>query len=298
MIPLFPHFRKLQLDDQEEINQLTSEFKYYSDFQFTSLWAWNLDDSIEVSTLDGNLLIKMRDYLTGNTYFSVCGKYNLDNTFDQLINFAQEKKLEPVLKYIPEEMLELITNTDRFKLSEDRDNFDYVFSVDDALLEDEKKTRRKYMRLFRNRYDPTVTVLDMTESHNQKLLVNAAREWTIKKDGNPEQLDNEIPALERLLRYLPDKLTVTAVFHEDKVVGFSVEEIIDETYATGHFQRIDYDYRRSFLFLNHQVNENLKQLGIRFVDVQQDAGDLELREKKLAKYNGLFFLKKYTISRH
>jgi hypothetical protein len=237
----------------------------------------------------------MRDYLTGKPYYTFCGYNKLNQAALKLLELAKTENLEPVLKYIPEDMAKKMTPHKSLKLAEDRDNFDYVFSLNDALAADDKKSRRKYLRQFKNRYSPSFRHMDLSNISDVDIIIKNARDWTLKKDGNPDQLENEIPAMRRLVTDLPEMLLVLGLFHGDKLIGFSIDSIVDEEYAIGHFQRTDYDYGRVSLYLNHKVNSYLLEKKIKFINVQCDAGDLKLRTKKLEKMPYAFFLKKYKI---
>ncbi|MCA1638525.1 MAG: hypothetical protein LC768_09365, partial [Acidobacteria bacterium] len=63
MIPSFPHFRNLRADDKEAVESFTNQFPPYSDFNFTSLWCWNVSEKIQVSQLYGNLIVRFTDYV-------------------------------------------------------------------------------------------------------------------------------------------------------------------------------------------------------------------------------------------
>ena len=42
MLPEFPQFKKLELSDKEEVEKFTSKFPPYSDFNFVSMWSWDI----------------------------------------------------------------------------------------------------------------------------------------------------------------------------------------------------------------------------------------------------------------
>lgn len=296
MIPMFPIFRNLTLSDRLEVEKFTKDFTQYSDHQFTSLWGWNLDNDIQVSVLRGNLVLIMRDYLTGKPCYSLCGLNELEETALDLLSHAKAENIQPILKFIPENMASTLKNCKKLQIKEDRDNFDYVFLLQDALDADDKKSRRKYLRSFKNRYHPDMRQLDMSITGNRNLVMDHAISWTMEKDANPTQLDSEIPAMKRLLNDLPDAVVVTGLFSNKELIGFSVEELLSKGHVTGHFQRIDYDYRRCFLYLNHVLNMQLLEKGFIHMNVQQDAGDLKLRDKKMSKYPYVSFEKKYEIT--
>ncbi len=54
MIPEFPNFKKLELSDREEVESVTNKFPPYSDFNFTSMWCWDINEDMRLSKLNGN----------------------------------------------------------------------------------------------------------------------------------------------------------------------------------------------------------------------------------------------------
>ena len=63
MITQFPDFKPLELFDKKYIETFTVQFPPYSDFNFTSIWAWNTNDKFQISNLNGNLVVLFYDYL-------------------------------------------------------------------------------------------------------------------------------------------------------------------------------------------------------------------------------------------
>lgn len=298
MIPIFPAFRQLEPSDKADINSLTEKFKHYSDFQFPSLWAWDLDGTVLVSTTNNNILFRFRDYLSGQPFYSFVGENDLENTASQLIDYSASKGLPSELRLIPDEIAQILERNRLFTVVEDRDNFDYVVDIEKTLVSDaEVKSRRRAIRRFTEIYPShETTVLEISKPETQQLLVTSAKKWTMERDRSRDRLDNEIPAMERLISNEASvRLIVLGLWSENKLIGFSIEELIDKDFAMGHFQRADYDYNGAFAFLDHTVNQNLAKLGIKQLNIQQDVGDAKLRETKL-KNPHVSFLRKYTVS--
>jgi len=42
MIPEFPQFKNLELTDKIDVEKFTSKFPPYSDFNFVSMWSWDI----------------------------------------------------------------------------------------------------------------------------------------------------------------------------------------------------------------------------------------------------------------
>lgn len=298
MIPQFPNFKHLEPPDKPEMDLLTSAFRHYSDHQYASLWAWDLDNTILISRLGESIVFRFRDYLNGELFYSFVGTEQIEDTAKQLIGYSASQGLEPKLRLIPEEMAKVLAGNEGFKVTEDRDNFDYVVDIERALEWDIRvKARRKLINRFDRLYpNHEIQTLNLSQPENRQLIVDAAKRWTSDKDNNPDRINNEIPAMARLINaYREVELLVLAVFNEGDLAGFSIEEILDEDYAAGHFQRADYKYNCAFAFLDHTVTDNLNNLGLKYVNAQQDLGDAKLRETK-QKNDTTFFLKKYSVS--
>ncbi|OGY35168.1 MAG: hypothetical protein A3E36_00640 [Candidatus Andersenbacteria bacterium RIFCSPHIGHO2_12_FULL_45_11b] len=78
MIPKFPEFKPLEMTDREEIIGYTSKFLPYSDFNFTSMWSWDIDGKIMVSELNGNLVVNFSDYVTSEPFYSLIGDNDIE----------------------------------------------------------------------------------------------------------------------------------------------------------------------------------------------------------------------------
>lgn len=73
MIPEFPQFKVLELSDKGDIEVFTKKFPPYSDFNFVSMWSWDIKGDMRISQLNDNLVVRFTDYLTGNPFFSFFG---------------------------------------------------------------------------------------------------------------------------------------------------------------------------------------------------------------------------------
>lgn len=296
MIPIFPEFKNLEVADRTEINQLTSKFSHYSDYQFPSLWAWDLDGTVMISRDDRNIYFKFRDYLSGKHFYSFVGDEEIVESSRKLLRFAKTDGLSE-LRLIPEEIAQQLAKNTEFSVEEDRDNFDYVIDVAKTLNNDNQdKSKKRAIRDFMRLYPlHNFQRLDVARQETKRIIVSCAHKWTVKRDGNPDRLDNEIPAMERLIsRQANIDLVVHGLFNERKLIGFSIEELIGDNFAMGHFQRADYEYRGAFQFLDHLVNEYMLKRGVAEINIQQDVGDHKLRETKL-KNSHFKFLRKYKV---
>src|SRR6185295_11781832 len=126
MIPEFPKFKKLELEDKKEIEEFTSKFPPYSDFNFVSMWSWDIRGEMRISQLQENLVVKFTDYLTGKPFYSFLGNKNTNSTVEKLLFLSKAEKLEMVLKLVPEDSV-LGLDIKKYNIVEDRDHFDYIY---------------------------------------------------------------------------------------------------------------------------------------------------------------------------
>lgn len=54
MIPQFPNFKKAEVADRGAVEAHTHKYDPYSDFNFTSLWAWDTSGERMISGLNSD----------------------------------------------------------------------------------------------------------------------------------------------------------------------------------------------------------------------------------------------------
>ena len=102
MIPQFPEFKKLELSDKEEIQKMTQKYPPYSDFNFVSMWSWDIKGEMRISVLNENLVVRFTDYITGKLFYSFLGDNEVSETAKKLLDLSKAEGLTPELKLIPE----------------------------------------------------------------------------------------------------------------------------------------------------------------------------------------------------
>src|SRR3989339_2014388 len=180
MIPIFPNFKKLELSDKKDVEKFTSKFPPYSDFNFTSLWAWDTNGERMISVLNGNLVVRFTDYNTCEPFFSFLGINKTEHTARELIRFAEKSGISPILRFISEESVKDLQKSD-FLVEEDRDNFDYIFSTSrlSAFSGIKYKTKRHGVNKFLTSYPNAI--FKSEKSINPILrehIINLLQKWT------------------------------------------------------------------------------------------------------------------------
>lgn len=201
---------------------------------------------------------------------------------------------EPVLRWVPEPAGHGIKT---LRLEEEREAFDYVFSLRDmALLRGNSFGRR---RTYLNRFleaqaDARVNLLPFARPHCATLSA-AVTGWMAERPAgsvNPR----EAVALQRLLA-MPanERLILQVVLKGERLIALAVSEVLAQGYAMCHFLKADRSVIGATDFLMREIARELLARGCESLNFQEDLGLPGLRAFKLA-YRPKFFLKKYRVS--
>src|SRR3989344_3739483 len=294
MIPVFPEFKKIEISDKKRIKSFTEGDKPYSDFDFTSLWMWDTQERRGWTELDGNLVVKFTDYIDGQVFYSFFGHNRIEENIKILIDYITSQKLQPTLRLVPESVVSgIFQNRDIVKIEEDEDNFDYVYAIQNLVAYPgySYSQQRKMMNRFVKRYQNVrVTPIDL--KHDQLKIKGLIALWEQKKTFDKY---DEKEAFERGMLYADSfPFICVGVFVNDDLVGFTVNEIIDEEFAISHFAKANIDYDGIYSYLMRETANVLAFQGCNFLNCEQDLGIPGLRQAK-GSYRPEFFLKKYTI---
>ncbi len=308
MIPQFPNFKELEISDKEDIEKITSKFPPYSDFNFISMWSWDTKGDIRISELFGNLIVRFNDYLTGVPFYSYLGNNNVNEVAETLIRFSKKEHLDGTLQLLPEDSIKGLDD-EKFIITEDRNHFDYIFSIKNIASYEGSffQRHRNKVRRFEKKHKFEVLSLSLSNPINQKLLLDLVEYWVDQKKTqknntedylHTQDLENELIAFKKLLTTplaLLDSLVCCALFIDGNLSGFIINEKISDEYCLAHFGKADTKYDGIYHFLMHKNAKPFLDLGINYLNHEQDLGLPNLRFSKEG-YNPVHFLKKYIVS--
>lgn len=298
MIPKFPDFIKLSFEHKPHIEKHISKHPPYSDFNFTSLISWG-DEDTNISELNGNLVIRFKDYITNEPFYTFLGVSKVDETIRILLEKSRKNGLHPKLKLIPEAALKADPNLlKKYRIEEDRDNFDYIYLLEEAKDFKGKKHRdkRNFINRFKRLYKFSHKVLYMTDPKVQKEILTLFDFWQRQKGRSNEEVENELSAVKKVLKLSGSlKLTCIGIYIDGRMVAFSINEVLADGYTMNLFEKADTNYHGIFPYLRSITADYLLKAGGRYLSHEQDLGIENLRKSKMS-YNPHFFLKKYTIS--
>jgi len=300
MIPQFPQFKSLEVTDKKEIDRYASIFPPYSDFNFVSLYSWNIEEKIELSILNNNLVVKFQDYISGDDFFSFIGNTNVINTCKTLIDHAQKTGIVTKLQLIPEHVIQSEKDLiNYFHIEEDRASFDYIYSLEELATLPGKKFhyKRRHLNKFNTDYPNLIAkVLDIHNPVIKKGLMAVFISWEKGKQKTREETMREMQAIERLLADTTAfNLIVVGIFDAENLVGYAIGEIVHNNYSIFHYLKADPSFRGIFTALYNNLAIHLYESGAKLLNSEQDLGIPGLMQSKL-EWRPINFLKKYTLT--
>lgn len=297
-IPEFPDFKDLALADKGAVERLTKKFKPYSDFNFSSLWAWSVKNKAKISKLNKNLVIILNDYVTNQPNLSFIGSHKVSETAQALFKFSHDHKhkYNHSLKLIPEETAGLLAKED-FVIEPDQNSFDYIYPIANLANMNKwpKSGSRKNIRQFIKLHPDYSIKVSSVHSVDKEEHLKMFQKWAENKEiPNYFEL-NEYKAFKHFLDLEDHKVKIVSLYVDKILIGFTVYEIQTSDYVLSHFAKADTKFHRGANdVLNWEEAKILDAKGFKYYNWEQDLGLAGLRKSK-EKYKPSFFLKKFTV---
>lgn len=290
--PVFPKFKIISINDKESIEEIDRQFEDYSDFNFVSLFTWNMNKSAMYSIKDGNLIIKLRDYGSKEPTYSIIGKNINDEILEDLKKIEHCKKLE----LVPEPVVKNLINKERY---EDRDNYDYIYDVK-SLVNLSGPEYRKFRRALSNFQTKNSASfkwekVDRNDSEAILQITELTKKWKLIRGRSYSESSNEYFAIKRALKFADDlNLDIWCVKTKEGIVGYSITENRGNC-SILHFEKCDTRIPGLGYYLKYQTIVSLDKMGIEQLNYEQDLGISGLRQAKMSM-NPQGFLKKYSVT--
>ena len=299
MIPEFPNFKNIELSDEEDIIKFTSQYPPYSDFNFISMWSWDIKGEMQISQLNNNLVVRFTDYLNGEPFFSFLGNKKPVETVKKLLSICQKGGCKSELDLIPEVCVQDLISEDALRVQDTRDHFDYIYDltkVSEYAGGQFAQKRTRVNQFIRNYPECLIELLDLCDREVQLKIIELDTLWLeskIKSDPN-FKVKNELLATLRFFEGDFNNILGTAIHHKGKLIGYSIFSILPNSYATSHFCKANTEYNGAYDFLIRESAKILLKKGCLHLNYEQDLGLQGLRTSKMSFTSD--FLKKYIVS--
>ena len=301
MISLFPEFKKIKVQDKNEVEKHTRSYPPYSDFNFASLWSYNTQEDSALSNLNGNLVLSMPDYITNKTMFSFFGFNQVPETIKEILEYTTKIYGVSNLQLIPEICIEkdLGKLNGNYKVSPDVNNHDYILSLKKVteLKGSEFHSHRNMISKFKRKVKNYSTKqIKLTSPSVKKSIINLTLKWGKQKNKSKEDIESGVIAIKRMLNSSKHfDLYCLGVFVSGDLVAFFISELAQKEYVIGHFRKANVDFPGIFQFIDHETAKFFYTLGYKYFNFEQDLGFKGMRDAK-SSLRPVIFLKKYTVS--
>ena len=299
-VPVFPIFRHLTLADKDWFEEFYGDFPKYADFSFGNFVIWQgAENNLQISQLNGNLVFMDKPYyLDDQIMLNFFGNKKVTETMNALFKFQKSQHAEQELIGIPEFIIENIAEKDRYVITEDKNNAEYI--LDTKKLSDleghDLQSVRRYVSKFIKATDNDFTVVtsDMDSPGSRTKLEQTIESWE-KSFATNDSAEKERPVMQRMFA-VSEELgykSVSIYVHGILTALVVYRPISTDTVVLNH-HKTNYAYEGLSVALIHEAAKALSQQGFKYINYEQDLGIEGLRTFK-QKLKPLFMLKKYTI---
>ena len=303
-LPAFPQFAPVTLAQRELMLAFAGGFQVYSDFSHTSLLAWDFGGRNGLARLNGNLVVRFYNAELDRTFFSFMGRSRPNETATILLEGSASLKLPAELRLVPEETARLI-NVSVFLVSEERDNFDYVF--DAATFADYSgpkfAEKRRLTRKLMQKGPISAERLNWV-SHEPEVRELCASWLSAKSGMNALQglspiygagFNADVIAMLRAMEYGSALSLITIGLRQGgALVAVVVGEVCQRGVLIVHFIKSDLQVRGSSEVALQAIAREAIALNCYFINFQEDLGIPTLRDMK-QRLRPITFAKKYKI---
>jgi len=298
--PFFPNFKPLEMSDRAAIEPFTQRFEPYSDFCFSTLIFYNINNHTHWCWLNGNLVLRFCDPFGPGTYLTFLGAEQPAATADAIIDYAAEMNYSTTLWRVPEITAQAIEcENSHLEIKAERNTFDYVYLTNRlSRLETHAFAahRRKIRQFQRKHFKYKLVHLDLRCCTELMSVRSTLAQWCPLKHGT-DTLKYYCSAFETCLCHTGRfRLEAMGLFVDDSMVAFNLSERIRGDWLLSHFQAFDPIDRAASTFLLHEMVHHASGLGLQHFNFQEDMGHPGLRRYK-TDWSPCGFLRKYSVSK-
>ncbi len=267
-----------------------------SEYTFTNLLMWGINGRIKVAEYESALYIKLR-YGNDDPFMLAPLTLDLSCDYGNAVRLADEymhdSGYSPIYKAISGPLGEKFASCcPEHRLTEDRDNFDYVYLSRDLIQLSGKKfhSKRNHINRFKSEYGFEY-ILITPDMLDECLEVYSL--WLHEKDKLLPGMLGELDAIKAAITNM-DVLGVKGggIRIDGKLRAFSLGQLINEDMAVIHIEKADESFEGIYSVINQQFAEH-EWSGVKYINREEDMGIEGLRKAKLS-YRPIELIQKYV----
>jgi hypothetical protein len=294
----FPEFSKLSFNDRKKYEALTASFPPISNISFAGLKTWwDPLNSSAVSMLNDNLVVSYWypgwEEMTG---LSLVGTNKVDESLCTIFDHLKATGQSVRLVHVTELVLEHLEYPEMFQVEDERHMDEYVYDIAKfyPLNHLISYRRRRVKRFLANISEDRITLksLDLSDPSNQELLLHC--NWPDKGINKIAKTFDEtwkttithadLLGVENVCLYIDGELCAYFLYIAPP----------DKRYIIMRHTKVDYTVHRLFDYMLYAFARYFADQGVKYVNIDSDAGVLFLR-MLLVALGPVKYFKLYTV---
>ncbi len=296
----FPEFTKLNTQHRAEYESFVKDFSPIADVSFASVMTWwNSLDQAAVSVLNGNLVISywMPEF-EADAGLSLVGLNKVDESICTIFDHLKSRGEKPRLVGVPELVINNIRYHDLFHVQEERRDCEYVvLAARYGDLDNMPAWKRHKIKLMLQKMRGValeVRPLNMESRAERRMLMEAMETWQGKNINNIGTVERDAMRL-AVEHFTELEYESVAMIVEGRLRGFCIyRRPHDKDYAVIHFIKATSNKMLDFGLISHLFAKHFLDMGVIYVNINTDAGNLGLRMFMLT-LGPVNFFRKYIV---
>lgn len=286
-------WKEIALQDKPEIDdKICASGCHGADYSFTNLYIWRHAYKPLITYCDDRVLVGMPDR---GVYAYPKGDGEIINSIELLLNEAHERGNKLLLRGLTEKTLAefLPLYGDRFEITEDRDNADYVYSAEKLcnLPGRHLSSKRNHIKHFeRNGAWEFLKVKAGENIEEAKAFVDEF----YKEKNDPELAEEALAIDEMFLNFDVLGFTGGLLYQNGRPVAFTAGTILGKEVFDTHFEKAMPGVEGAYTMVNREFARLIcaEYPEIKYFNREEDMGIEGLRKAK-ESYHPEILLMKY-----
>lgn len=292
-------FKPVRLTDQTLLQPILQQNpSLLCNWNFSNMIIWSEAFAPYYTFINDMLILAVMKDKNNPLFNFPIGNNNIKESMDALIAYTRETKIVFRLVNLTDDMKNIIEEIypQQFTFEERRDQFDYIYKVEDLLYLKGKKyqSKRNHINQFKNSYSYQYTPMSAAD------ISACAEMHTLWMEENDCGGDNCLLELEycavRIALKLFDELSLKGgvLRVDNQVVAFTIGQAINDKIFDVQVEKALKQYQGAYTMINQQFVEHEMQ-HFTYVNREEDLNEAGLRQAKLS-YHPSILLKKHMAT--
>ncbi|MBR2674785.1 MAG: DUF2156 domain-containing protein [Mogibacterium sp.] len=304
-------WKELELSDKKKIeDRICASGCHGADYSFTNLFIWRKEYKPMIAWCDERLLVGMPQW---NVYAYPKGDGPIENSIELLLNEAHNRGKKLLLRGLTDKTLAefLPLYGDRFEISEDRDNADYIYSVEKLcnLPGRHLSSKRNHIKHFERNGEwefhkicatgcGRVTSCSEREEYKCSSISEAKAfvDSFYREKDDPELAAESVAIEEMFANYDTLGFLGGLLYQNGEPVAFTAGTALDDLVFDTHFEKAMPGVEAAYTMVNREFARMVaaELPNMQFFNREEDMGIEGLRKAKLSYHPDILLMKYYA----